>query len=953
MLRRIAAELRSSPDLASSYVPVTFSEESYGVTSAGEFWLEAVERLAGERDSAELRRIAKEIREQHDDVSIREQALSHLLAYAQEANIRIVLMVENLTMLLSDQMRMGAAWELRHTFANESSILLIGTSLKNIFSGALQSGGAWFEMFSVYHLGPLDSSDCERLWRSITGTEMSSSQLRPIEILTGGNPRLIGILAEFHKSSSLSLLLKSLIKLIDEHTEYFKSQLDSLPAVERKVFVAVLDAWTPVTASEIADISRISPKQCSALLNRLVSRGAITVSGPPTRKRYQAAERLFNVYYLLRKGGHPSQRIRAAVRFMTVFYEQEELVQSTLRIALEACRMEPHARHDHYLAYDEILRQAEEDRRYDLASEIISHTPDEFFRSDQLPDSVRDHVGELRHREKDNSLPMDYELLHKLLARANAIEGSGTEKEEALRELLKEHPHFGHGWAHLGEFLLKSRNRLSEALEALRTAVAESPNDHWAWHLYGSALLRSGQDDQGTAALRTSIGLRLDYPYGYLRLGGFFHDKGLYRQAEEVLREGVRSVKENAAAPLYENLGELYRYHMNQPEKAEATYRRALELGEDRSGNVSLELGELSLINNDDFRAAEPFFVRAEKTFRQQISKRPSDDEAWYGLSQVLANFPQKMGEAEEAIRKAIEIHPNKAQYWNHLMDCLVGNDRLSLAVQAAKDAVTRMPQGDSWRRLGWVYQYAGDYEKALSAYRKAVKLEPNHIEAWERLSEVLLYLGGKNRIVEAKGALKKVVNARGAAASVWPTLLQIMAEDGDGSTEIINAAKNFVDAHRRDSAALVAAAESIYVSSRTDLAKIAESMAREALNNDGSDAADASYLLARIYLDRREITASLQFMKSIVDDADKDRKAVDRVIRFTIRAAGMGFANEVLVLLRASLSHQAFEPLDVALSKVTGSEILAPQELSEIAEDIVKRIERQRNLFRRDNPSQ
>ena len=40
LLRRVAAELRRDPDLSNRFVPLVFSEESYGITTADEFWLE-------------------------------------------------------------------------------------------------------------------------------------------------------------------------------------------------------------------------------------------------------------------------------------------------------------------------------------------------------------------------------------------------------------------------------------------------------------------------------------------------------------------------------------------------------------------------------------------------------------------------------------------------------------------------------------------------------------------------------------------------------------------------------------------------------------------------------------------------------------------------------------------------------------------------------------------------
>src|ERR1041384_5338458 len=98
---------------------------------------------------------------------------------------------------------------------------------------------------------------------------------------------------------------------------YFKSLLDGLAPKERKVFSALLDAWDPVSARSLAEATRLSPSETSALLGRLVSRGAVVGDElSPRRKTYQAAERLFNIYYLMRRRGHPPNRVRAVVDLM-------------------------------------------------------------------------------------------------------------------------------------------------------------------------------------------------------------------------------------------------------------------------------------------------------------------------------------------------------------------------------------------------------------------------------------------------------------------------------------------------------------------------------------------------------------------------------------------------------------------------------------------------------------
>ena len=156
---------------------------------------------------------------------------------------------------------------------------------------------------------------------------MTGRKMRPLEILTGGNPRLLVIVAGFARHRSLRQLMEELVVLIDEHTEYFRGHLEALPRSERRVYIAVIDLWQPSTTGEIADRARMDVRVVSTMLGRLVQRGAV-ISDPAggSRKRlYSAAERLYSIYYKLRRERDEAVIVRNLIRFMVGFYSEGEL----------------------------------------------------------------------------------------------------------------------------------------------------------------------------------------------------------------------------------------------------------------------------------------------------------------------------------------------------------------------------------------------------------------------------------------------------------------------------------------------------------------------------------------------------------------------------------------------------------------------------------------------------
>ncbi len=323
LVRRVAAEIRKDPALAADWYPIVFAEESYLISSPGELWLETLFHLGEQTRDERWDRAYQELRKELDEDRLRQSALAQLMDFATESGKRVLLIVENMNILLGEQMKGSGDWDLRHTLLNESRVMLLGTATSR-FEGVEKIDRAWFELFAIHELLPLDAQECHALWRAVTGEQPSGLRLRPMQILTGGNPRLLKILAEFAATRSFRELASQLVQLVDQHTEYFKSHLDRLAPQERKVFVALLDLWDPVSAQDVARAARLSVSKVSSLLNRLVSRGSIQVVEQRGRRNiYQASERLFNIYYLMRRRGHQANRVRALVVFMTHFYSGE------------------------------------------------------------------------------------------------------------------------------------------------------------------------------------------------------------------------------------------------------------------------------------------------------------------------------------------------------------------------------------------------------------------------------------------------------------------------------------------------------------------------------------------------------------------------------------------------------------------------------------------------------
>ena len=127
--------------------------------------------------------------------------------------------------------------------------------------------------------------------------------------------------------------MQELLDLVDDQTEYFRGHLDALPPQERRVYLALADLWKPATTREVADRARLDASKCSAQLNRLIERGAVEVAGGSARrKQYCLTERLYNIYYLMRRSRGPKPVVEALVRFMEAFYSPGEWTDLGARV---------------------------------------------------------------------------------------------------------------------------------------------------------------------------------------------------------------------------------------------------------------------------------------------------------------------------------------------------------------------------------------------------------------------------------------------------------------------------------------------------------------------------------------------------------------------------------------------------------------------------------------------
>ena len=233
LLARVAGELRTESALSKRLLLVRLTEDSREISELADLWLESLYQLArevGQGDPA----LRRNLRATHASLSARwreqafdEHALVALLEAADRLDRQLVFMVENLEALCKGHDE-DFGWKLRRVLQLEPKIILLSSATRR-FKGLDNADQPFFEFFRTIDLPPLDTGECRRLGQAASGNAVSRREAKPLEILTGGSPRLIAMMAFHARHRAASQLEELLAMLIDGHNEYFRSHIEALP----------------------------------------------------------------------------------------------------------------------------------------------------------------------------------------------------------------------------------------------------------------------------------------------------------------------------------------------------------------------------------------------------------------------------------------------------------------------------------------------------------------------------------------------------------------------------------------------------------------------------------------------------------------------------------------------------------------------------------------------------
>ncbi len=344
LMQRLALAVEDDAPLRAAWLPLRFPEEQYTVNTLGQFWANVLGSLADALERHGAATTALDASAEHiARLPVSEQSAAYLQAInqcADQRGQRLLLLVDNTDLLLHN-IGTKAHWTLREVLQSNPRLLWAGGSYQSLEAKG-HYHDAFLDFFHVQELRPLRLDEMQQALLALARTfggeaaeramqsQLSAhpERLPALRQLSGGNPRTTVMLYGLLSSGQAGSVRSDLEALLDDMTPLYKGRLDALADLPRKLLAHILEHWAPISLAQLADASQVAKGSISPQLQRLELDGLIqkTKLQGTTRSGYQAAERFFNIWYLMRLSPRRQRsRLGWLVEFMRLWFSADEL----------------------------------------------------------------------------------------------------------------------------------------------------------------------------------------------------------------------------------------------------------------------------------------------------------------------------------------------------------------------------------------------------------------------------------------------------------------------------------------------------------------------------------------------------------------------------------------------------------------------------------------------------
>ncbi len=201
--------------------------------------------------------------------------------------------------------------------------------------------------------------------------------------------------------------------------------------------------------------------------------------------------------------------------------------------------------------------------------------------------------------------------------------------------------------------------------------------------------------------------------------------------------------------------------------EALAESQKAIELCPEMSDAYAQNAICLSVLNQ---------YGPAETSAKKAVEVDPENSNAWQAYSGVFA-AQGKIPQAVDYLKKAVEVDPKSHSSWYALGQLYVMMDD-ARSKECFEKAVALDPKNGRYElELGYVYHGMKRYAEAEKHYRRAIKLDPQNMTPWRRLT--LLTVRRKGNLKTLSAEISRLKPSYGREWQELARAYMIMGENG------------------------------------------------------------------------------------------------------------------------------------------------------------------------------
>jgi DNA-binding MarR family transcriptional regulator len=629
--------IEQSEKLRNLYTVIRFPEENNRILSFADLLLGIIDILAEKDQAAEWRVLHQSLAAVEKDENIIDAIVPRLKRYRKESGKTLLLMVENLDSLFTEQMKKEQDIHRFRSFLMDSPCAaLIGTS-PVYFPGIYSNKSPFYDFFDITPLENLSEDETVALirknleWEGCDNILKSFDEYMPkiyaLHTMTGGNPRLTVLLYELMAHDNLLDVKVQFQKLLDQISPFYQDRMKDLAPQERALLETIaLMRDTPRTPAAIAGRLRMKPQQASSLLKRMTEAGYLTVSENPQDKRsrfYRIKEGFFDLWLAMSESRLHRKRLNYLAQFFESYYRdrmEREQKRKELWEKLEKDVEYPKQNYEELLGYLSDLGNEDERRKSKI--ELAVH---------ELKDGKASDAGELL-KEVELFKPSSA-VLGWITEKTNIWINSDNESELDIQKWLDG----------MVEYWKTQRSGdLEKAVDIAQSLAVDLSGK--GLHKVRIELLNDALQNASRPAGR--ISLLLDIANGQRMLGNLSEALGSLGQALIVSREiGDRS----GEGTILNNIGQIY--------SARGDYDTALKYLEE-SLKINREIDDrsslaCSLFNIGIFELRRQHIEKAAKLMSEawQIAVELKHAKALFNIGKELGMIQLERGCRDEGLK--------------------------------------------------------------------------------------------------------------------------------------------------------------------------------------------------------------------------------------------------------------------------------------------------------------